>query len=118
MFILLHTYANRETLAASYLEAHKFETYLPLNSKGKGLYGPYVFVRCDDDFQNLNFTIIKRAHGAKHIVMFGESIARISDELIADFKAADPVELPDELSPGQFARVTSGAFNEPRRMSS
>ncbi len=78
---------------------------------GLPLFPRYVFVYCDRDrdFSNIQYT-----PGVSRIVMFGDTVIPVPDEVIKYLKgrcSANDEILPSHLSRGQKVRVKGGIFD-------
>ena len=108
LYILYHTFCNREKACSEYLKTRDIDVYLPLDDEGNSLFGPYLFIHCNK-LSDVNFDILNRARGGRRCIFFGTWLARISDGFVSSLRATEYIARPD-YEAGDRVRVVSGSF--------
>ena len=94
-WFLIYTKVQQEQRAKKNLESQGFETFLPLiafaqsnSSKSitfKAMFPRYLFVKFNTELDKWNR--IKSTRGVSHLVVFGQRLAEIPNQMIAYFKS-------------------------------
>lgn len=120
---LIHTKMRQEHLALENLERQGFECYLPLIRAEKLLRGAlqvvqealfprYLFIRLGTGLESQSWSPIRSTTGVSRLVTFGQTPAKIGDELVAGIRAQ--TESPEvqrrHFEPGEQVVVTDGPF--------
>lgn len=120
---LIHTKIRQERTALENLERQGFECFLPLIRaeklrRGKldvvreALFPRYMFIRLSTDAESQSWSPIRSTVGVSRMVTFGQTPAKINDELIEELRAhsnATDVVLR-HFEPGEQVVVTDGPF--------
>ena len=124
-WFLIYTKAQQEQRAKKNLESQGFETFLPLiafaqsnSSKSitlKAMFPRYLFVKFNTELDKWNR--IKSTRGVSHLVVFGQRLAEIPNQVIVYLKSKgdenDIVRLKikrQEFNKGEKVVVKTGAF--------
>jgi transcriptional antiterminator RfaH len=112
-WFLIYTRPNQEKIAKINLENQGFETYLPIidystSNKNKAssevLFPRYLFIKFDQ--QKSYWGSIKSTKGVSHIIMFGDTLAIIKNEII--------IWIQNKLNKNQYLEsdIDENAFKE------
>ena len=124
-WFLIYTKAQQEQRAKKNLESQGFETFLPLiafaqsnSSKSitlKAMFPRYLFVKFNTELDKWNR--IKSTRGVSHLVVFGQRLAEIPNQVIVYLRSKadenDIVRLKikrQEFNKGEKVVVKTGAF--------
>ena len=124
-WFLIYTKAQQEQRAKKNLESQGFETFLPLiafaqsnSSKSitsKAMFPRYLFVKINPELDKWNR--IKSTRGVSHLVIFGQRLAEIPNQVIVYLKSKcdenDIVRLKiskQEFHKGESLVVKTGTF--------
>ena len=122
---LLQTKPRQERLALLNLEQQGYESFLPLCRVEKvrrerigvieePLFPRYLFVRLDSSQSGKSWSPIRSTRGVSKLVTFGQTPAKVNDELIRTLKCCDQQSQTHEPQPlfreGQRLLVTQGPF--------
>ena len=120
---LIHTKIRQERIALENLERQGFACFLPLIQVEKlrrgalqvvqePLFPRYLFIRLGTDMESRSWAPIRSTNGVSRLVSFGQTPAKIADELVDELQAktsAADVVLR-HFEPGEQVVVTEGAF--------
>ena len=120
---LIHTKMRQERVALENLERQGFECFLPLIRAEKlrrgalqvvqePLFPRYLFIRLGTGLESQSWAPVRSTVGVSRLVTFGQTPAKIDDELIADIRAQSnsaEVQLR-HFEPGEQVMVTDGPF--------
>ena len=120
---LIHTKIRQERVALENLERQGFECFLPLIRAEKlrrgalqvvqePLFPRYLFIRLGTGLESQSWTPIRSTVGVSRLVTFGQTPAKIEDELIAQLQVkTDSAEVQlRHFEPGEQVVVTDGPF--------
>lgn len=120
---LIHTKIRQERVALENLERQGFECFLPLIRAEKlrrgalqvvqePLFSRYLFIRLGTGLESQSWAPIRSTVGVIRLVTFGQTPAKIEDELIADLQVkTDSAEVQlRHFEPGEQVVVTDGPF--------
>jgi len=120
---LIHTKIRQERVALENLERQSFECFLPLMRAEKlrrgalqvvqeALFPRYLFIRLGTGLESQSWTPIRSTMGVSRLVTFGQTPAKIDDELIAQLQVkSDSTEVQlRHFAPGEQVVVTDGPF--------
>ena len=123
---LVHTKPRQEKCALENLQWQGYECYFPvmpaeklrlgkISTVHQPLFPRYLFIRLGQGPSAQSWTPIRSTKGVSRLVTFGNTPAKVDDELIAllrDQEESVQVE-PDRLfKTGERVRITSGAFTD------
>jgi transcriptional antiterminator RfaH len=120
---LIHTKMRQERVALENLERQGFECFLPLIRAEKlrrgalqvvqePLFPRYLFIRLGTGLESPSWAPVRSTVGVSRLVTFGQTPAKIDDELIADIRVQSgsaEVQLR-HFEPGEPVMVTDGPF--------
>ncbi len=120
---LIHSKIRQESVALDNLERQGFECFLPLLKAEKlrlgklqevqeALFPRYLFIRLGTGVESQSWAPIRSTLGVSRLVTFGQTPAKIDDELIADIRIQSnsaEVQLR-HFNPGEQVVVTDGPF--------
>lgn len=120
---LIHTKIRQERVALENLERQGFECFLPLIRVEKlrrgalqvvqePLFPRYLFTRLGTGLESQSWAPIRSTVGVSRLVTFGQTPAKIEDELIAELQVktdSTKVQLR-HFEPGEQVVVTDGPF--------
>jgi transcriptional antiterminator RfaH len=120
---LIHSKIRQEWVALDNLERQGFECFLPLLKAEKlrlgklqevqeALFPRYLFIRLGTGVESQSWAPIRSTLGVSRLVTFGQTPAKIDDELIADIRIQSnsaEVQLR-HFNPGEQVVVTDGPF--------
>jgi len=120
---LIHSKIRQEWVALDNLERQGFECFLPLLKEEKmrlgklqevqeALFPRYLFIRLGTGVESQSWAPIRSTLGVSRLVTFGQTPAKIDDELIADIRIQSnsaEVQLR-HFNPGEQVVVTDGPF--------
>jgi transcriptional antiterminator RfaH len=120
---LIHSKIRQERVALENLERQGFECFLPLIRAEKlrrgalqvvqePLFPRYLFIRLGTGVESQSWAPIRSTLGVSRLVTFGQTPAKIDDELIADIRIQSnsaEVQLR-HFNPGEQVVVTDGPF--------
>lgn len=120
---LIHTKIRQERVALENLERQGFECFLPLIRAEKlrrgalqvvqvPLFPRYLFIRLGTGLESQSWAPIRSTVGVSRLVTFGQTPAKIEDELIAQLQVkTDSAEVQlRHFEPGEQVVVTDGPF--------
>lgn len=120
---LIHTKIRQERVALENLERQGFECFLPLILAEKlhrgtlqvvqePLFPRYLFIRLGTGLESQSWAPIRSTVGVSRSVTFGQTPAKIEDELIAQLQVkTDSAEVQlRHFEPGEQVMVTDGPF--------
>ena len=120
---LIHTKIRKEQCALQNLEQQGFECYLPEMHAEKlrrgtmavvpePLFPRYLFIRLSTGLESQSWAPIRSTVGVSRLVTFGQTPAKIEDELIAQLQVkTDSAEVQlRHFVPGEQVVVTDGPF--------
>ena len=120
---LIHTKIRQERVALENLERQGFACFLPLIRAEKlrrgalqvvqePLFPRYLFIRLGTGLESQSWAPIRSTVGVSRLVTFGQTPAKIEDELIAQLQVkTDSTEVQlRHFEPGEQVVVTEGAF--------
>ena len=120
---LIHTKIRQERVALENLERQGFECYLPQISIEKlrrgslqvvqeALFPRYLFIRLGTGMESQSWSPIRSTLGVSRLVTFGQTPAKIRDDLVAEIRAhTDAAAVQSRhFEPGQQVIVTDGPF--------
>ena len=120
---LIHTKIRQEQVALENLERQGFECFLPLiraeklNRGGlqvvqEPLFPRYLFIRLGTGLESQSWVPTRSTVGVSRLVTFGQTPAKIEDELIAQLQVkTDSTEVQlRHFEPGEQVVVTDGPF--------
>ncbi len=120
---LIHTKIRQERVALENLERQGFECFLPLIRAEKlrrgalqvvqePLFSRYLFIRLGTGLESQSWAPIRSTVGVIRLVTFGQTPAKIEDELIAQLQVkTDSAEVQlRHFEPGEQVVVTDGPF--------
>ncbi len=121
---LIHTKMRQERVALENLERQGFECFLPMILVEKlrraalqviqePLFPRYLFIRLGTALDSQSWVPIRSTMGVIRLVTFGQTPAKIEDDLIAELQSR--THLADEVQqrffvPGEQVAVTKGPF--------
>ena len=120
---LIHTKIRQERVALDNLERQGFECFLPLIRAEKlrrgalqmvqePLFPRYLFIRLGTGLESKSWAPIRSTVGVSRLVTFGQTPAKIEDELITQLQVktdSSEVQLR-HFEPGEQVVVTDGPF--------
>jgi len=120
---LIHTKIRQEGVALENLERQGFECFLPLIRAEKlrrgalqvvqeALFPRYLFIRLGTGLESQSWSPIRSTTGVSRLVTFGQTPAKINDELVAELRlqsASEDAQLR-HFEPGEQVVVTDGPF--------
>lgn len=120
---LIHTKIRQERLALENLQQQGFECFLPqinaeklrrgnLRVVQEPLFPRYLFIRLSTGLDSQSWAPIRSTLGVSRLVTFGQTPAKIDDELIAQLQVktnSTEVQLR-HFAPGEQVVVTDGPF--------
>ena len=120
---LIHTKIRQERVALENLERQGFACFLPLIRAEKlrrgalqvvqePLFPRYLFIRLSTGLESQSWAPIRSTIGVSRLVTFGQTPAKIEDELIAQLQVkTDSAEVQlRHFKPGEQVVVTDGPF--------
>lgn len=120
---LIHTKIRQERVALENLERQGFACFLPLIRAEKlrrgalqvvqePLFPRYLFIRLGTELESQSWAPIRSTVGVSRLVTFGQTPAKIEDELIAQLQVkTDSAEVQlRHFEPGEQVVVTDGPF--------
>jgi transcriptional antiterminator RfaH len=120
---LIHTKIRQERVALENLERQGFECFLPtilaeklrrgvLQVVQEPLFPRYLFIRLGTGVESQSWAPIRSTLGVSRLVTFGQTPAKIHDELIAQLQVkTDSAEIQlRHFEPGEQVVVTDGPF--------
>lgn len=120
---LIHTKTRQERVALENLERQGFACFLPLIRAEKLRWGAlqvvqeplfprYLFIRLGTGLESQSWAPIRSTVGVSRLVTFGQTPAKIEDELIARLQVkTDSTEVQlRHFEPGEQVAVTDGPF--------
>ena len=120
---LIHTKIRQERVALENLERQGFACFLPLIRAEKlrrgalqvvqePLFPRYLFIRLGTGLESQSWAPIRSTVGVSRLVTFGQTPAKIHDELIAQLQVkTDSTEVQlRHFEPGEQVVVTEGPF--------
>lgn len=120
---LIHTKIRQERVALENLERQGFECFLPLIRAEKlrrgalqvvqeALFPRYLFIRLGTGLESQSWAPIRSTIGVSRLVTFGQTPAKIEDELIVQLQVkTDSAEVQlRHFEPGEQVVVTDGPF--------
>ena len=120
---LIHTKIRQERVALENLERQGFKCFLPLIRAEKlrrgalqvvqePLFSRYLFIRLGTGLESQSWAPIRSTVGVSRLVTFGQTPAKIEDELIAQLQVkTDSTEVQlRHFEPGEQVVVTNGPF--------
>ena len=119
---LVHTKPRQEDKALANLEAQGFECYLPLlpvevlqrgslKVKDQPLFPRYLFARPSINGAGENWGVIRSTLGVNRLVTFGQTPAKVPDELVAQIREHCSQGVQSRhFEPGERVEVASGPF--------
>jgi transcriptional antiterminator RfaH len=120
---LIHTKIRQERVALENLERQGFACFLPLIRAEKlrrgalqvvqePLFPRYLFIRLSTGLESQSWAPIRSTVGVSRLVTFGQTPAKIEDELIAQLQVkTDSAEVQlRHFEPGEQVVVTDGPF--------
>jgi transcriptional antiterminator RfaH len=120
---LIHTKIRQERVALENLERQGFACFLPLIRAEKlrrgalqvvqePLFPRYLFIRLGTRLESQSWAPIRSTVGVSRLVTFGQTPAKIEDELIAQLQVkTDSAEVQlRHFEPGEQVVVTDGPF--------
>jgi transcriptional antiterminator RfaH len=120
---LIHTKIRQERVALENLERQGFACFLPLIRAEKlrrgtlqvvqePLFPRYLFIRLGTGLESQSWAPIRSTVGVSRLVTFGQTPAKIEDELIAQLQIkTDSTEVQlRHFEPGEQVVVTDGPF--------
>ena len=120
---LIHTKIRQERVALENLERQGFKCFLPLIRAEKlrrgqlqvvqeALFPRYLFIRLGTGLESQSWAPIRSTIGVSRLVTFGQTPAKIEDELIAQLQVkTDSAEVQlRHFEPGEQVVVTEGPF--------
>ena len=120
---LIHTKIRQERVALDNLERQGFACFLPLILAEKlrrgalqvvqePLFPRYLFIRLGTGLESQSWVPIRSTIGVSRLVTFGQTPAKIEDELIAQLQVkTDSAEVQlRHFEPGEQVVVTDGPF--------
>ena len=120
---LIHTKIRQERVALENLERQGFACFLPLirakklrrgalQVVQKPLFPRYLFIRLGTGLESQSWAPIRSTVGVSRLVTFGQTPAKIEDELIAQLqvKTDSAEEQLRHFEPGEQVVVTDGPF--------
>ena len=120
---LIHTKIRQERVALENLERQGFACFLPLIRAEKlrrgalqvvqePLFPRYLFIRLGTGLESQSWAPIRSTIGVSRLVTFGQTPAKIEDELIAQLQVkTDSTEVQlRHFEPGEQVVVTDGPF--------
>ena len=120
---LIHTKIRQERVALENLERQGFKCFLPLICAEKlrrgalqvvqePLFSRYLFIRLGTGLESQSWAPIRSTVGVSRLVTFGQTPAKIEDELIAQLQVkTDSAEVQlRHFEPGEQVVVTDGPF--------
>ncbi len=120
---LIHTKIRQERVALENLERQGFACFLPLIRAEKlrrgalqvvqePLFPRYLFIRLGTGLESQSWAPIRSTIGVSRLVTFGQTPAKIEDELIAQLQVkTDSAEVQlRHFEPGEQVVVTEGPF--------
>jgi transcriptional antiterminator RfaH len=120
---LVHTKIRQERVALDNLQRQGFECFLPqiwveklrrgaLQVVLESLFPRYLFIRLGTGMESQSWAPIRSTVGVSRLVTFGQTPAKIADELVTDIRAqsdSDKVQLR-HFAPGELVMVTDGPY--------
>ena len=120
---LIHTKIRQERVALENLDRQGFECFLPLIRAEKlrrgqlqvvqeALFPRYLFIRLGTGLESQSWAPIRSTIGVSRLVTFGQTPAKIEDELIVQLQVkTDSAEVQlRHFEPGEQVVVTDGPF--------
>ena len=120
---LIHTKIRQEQVALENLKRQNFECFLPLIRAEKlrrgalqvvqePLFPRYLFIRLGSGLESQSWSPIRFTVGVSRLVTFGQTPAKIHDELVANIRTKiDSAEVQlRHFAPGEQIVVTDGPF--------
>lgn len=120
---LIHTKIRQERVALENLERQGFECFLPLIRAEKlrrgalqvvqePLFPRYLFIRLGTDMESQSWVPIRFSTGVSRLVSFGQTPAKIADELVVELQAKTSATdlVLRHFEPGEQVVVTDGPF--------
>ena len=120
---LIHTKIRQERVALENLERQGFACFLPLLRAEKlrrgtlqvvqePLFPRYLFIRLGTELESQSWAPIRSTVGVSRLVTFGQTPAKIEDELITQLQVkTDSTEVQlRHFEPGEQVVVTDGPF--------
>ena len=120
---LIHTKIRKEQVALENLERQGFECFLPLIRAEKlrrgallivqeALFPRYLFIRLGTGLESQSWSPIRSTVGVSRLVTFGQTPAKIDDELVAQLRVkSESAEVQSRhFEPGEQVVVTEGPF--------
>jgi transcriptional antiterminator RfaH len=120
---LIHTKIRQEQVALENLERQAFECFLPkirveklrrgaLQVVQEPLFPRYLFIRLGTGIESQSWAPIRSTMGVSRLVSFGNTPAKIAEELVADIRdQANSAEVHLRyFEPGEPVMVTNGPF--------
>lgn len=122
---LIQTKPRSEKLALENLTNQGYECYLPMMKVEKvinkqievqkvPLFPRYLFIKLDLDFESKSWAPIRSTRGVSNLVKFGQSPAKIHDELVKHIYAREHLS-DSKIKPlyqkGQTLKIVDGPFS-------
>jgi transcriptional antiterminator RfaH len=122
---LIQTKPRSEKLALENLTNQGYECYLPMMKVEKvisnqievqkvPLFPRYLFINLDLDFESKSWTPIRSTRGVSNLVKFGETPAKIHDELVKHIYSREHLS-DSKIEPlyqkGQILKIVHGPFS-------
>jgi transcriptional antiterminator RfaH len=120
---LIHTKIRQERVALEHLQRQGFECFLPqiwvekvrrgaLQVVQEPLFPRYLFIQLRTDAASPSWSPIRSTVGVSRLVTFGQTPAKIADELLAHIRAQSELAEVQKrhFEPGEALVVTNGPF--------
>jgi transcriptional antiterminator RfaH len=120
---LIHTKIRKERIALENLERQNFECFLPLirseklrrgslHTEEDALFPRYLFIRLGTGLESQSWGPIRSTIGVSRLVCFGQTPAKIDDDLVAAIRTQSKVSEVVEpyFKHGEQVVITKGPF--------